>query len=1157
MSASNERQKVMSLNSRLVASITFSSIQKMYVKPKLDFDGDVLSGSSSEFVLYKAYKAPKYPPLIIVDEQGMMSQKRTSYSLMFYDDEELLKNSLPEKVWEKIEEIIAEHGALPPGADKWHIFYKPIPRLASIDVLNTVDWPTVINELTNFGGQKMDERLRTIRLCHLIKGITQPTNAHSIICLVGQCLPGNELVYTPRGVVKASEVYEGMEILGGYVRGIRKFKAPVYKIRVGDMLEFRCSEEHPIWIRKAPTKPLRASSHSISLHPLLLKGSITRPEYDSLTPDLLLDVVGDEMVRGTSYPVKGGNKWQYGGWVTAKALYDHYSSHTHRWSAKLSPSHDYDIKTISVGREFAKLLGYLMSDGAFSEKQSAKFTNVTPAFLTDVAELALKVGQKFNFSVNYYTKGRGYDMLLTGKHGVNVSPLKDELRRLGVINRDTFGQLQLLETGELKELIKGYFNGDGSLDVGKGGRRRDPNSRVRVTFGVGIYERQADELQFMLWRLGIKSTKRYDKKDTCWLVRVAQAKSLQILLGFLEDTKYPGKFNNAKEVIVNLLNSEIHLRGVRDLDDGSDWMQITSIQKEDEQEVIGWETAPSHKIICSQGLVTHNTGKSSFYEKSGVVDEKVSPKSMIGYADAQNGPQPGSVDGVVHTYAIDQFESQEAYQIFRYLQSVMESPTGTGRVNNAAQPFNIVTLATFIILANPGYGDSTKNFGMLIQHLVKEPSFGRRFGIILYDKEAVRLDKREGERNLTAWADLFEFFRAVEDYATPEIEKIFKNEDVWAWLNAKRYEWITHAKGIIKTIEEMSQEGKKIFEEDDFAGLAAFLTEFIDNSISHTKGGALKAAIAMNLNKIAIGEVDIPELLTQAEDILSQLLDINEASMRRIAENFKEEKVLGIRSYFDGRPAYLKDIVLAIEKFRSDIKNSEMKPEERPTMILISKIDYKPKSAAYLSDVMHLARRGSPERNNTKLKEYFGFEIKRENNEFYALIHTYEPSVVASDLVAMSAMSLAESAKSATVVPKDQGQLSFDTPSEEPVLPVASPSPAPQPAPPAPVSVPVPTPPPAPEVAPPPTKTPVETASTLTVPTIQTPPEEVKKEPAPVGISAVYAIGVKSAYVCSSCAVMYAIKTETSYHGMDCEKCKKPSADDKIWKVDLDSGGKS
>jgi hypothetical protein len=205
------------------------------------------------------------------------------------------------------------------------------------------------------------------------------------------------------------------------------------------------------------------------------------------------------------------------------------------------------------------------------------------------------------------------------------------------------------------------------------------------------------------------------------------------------------------------------------------------------------------------------------------------------------------------------------YTIFRYMLGLME--TGEAIVDVAAHPFKVYSLSPFAIISNP-IGDPRSDFGLILEKLTKNPTAGRRFGIILYDKEAVRIPKRE--KDIEQLREHVQLFRAVEEYALPELRKIINDEKVWEWLNEKNEELIKQAIEIIKQVEP----------ED--LNLCSFLKEFVENGGAHTRGGALRVAMAMNLDRIALREYDIDELLMEAEDYLHDLLNINYRSIRLI-----------------------------------------------------------------------------------------------------------------------------------------------------------------------------------------------------------------------------------------------------------------------------------
>lgn len=383
-----------------------------------------------------------------------------------------------------------------------------------------------------------------------------------------KCLAEDEWVYTPNGILKANEIREGTQLFNGYATNIHKFKDELYELDCGNF-KFRANGQHPIMILKN------------------------------------LDA----------------NKQE---WLTVKEIFDSYelrkdksSRHRKNYYAEYDKATIFGINEIKVGNTFAKLLGYLMSDGYFTEKQSVKFTNTNQNLLEDVIQLAIAHATELNFEIKSYTKGKGQDLLFVGKHGANLqggnnhqatkSPLKEKLRSLGIINRNTFGKLQCLCKEELKEFISGYFNGDGSLNISAHRYHRTTTKDLvmpQIHFCIGIHEQQAHEFQFMLWRLGIDSTVSLLQK-TCWMVHVHKWASLKILLSFLDTRKYPDKFAAAKDGIEKMNKPKSAHRET----EVQIFKPIKSVKKIGIGQVIGWTTDPSNEIICKLGLRTHNSGK--------------------------------------------------------------------------------------------------------------------------------------------------------------------------------------------------------------------------------------------------------------------------------------------------------------------------------------------------------------------------------------------------------------------------------------------------------------------------------------------------------------------------------------------------------------------
>ena len=376
-----------------------------------------------------------------------------------------------------------------------------------------------------------------------------------------------------------------------------------------------------------------------------------------------------------------------------------------------------------------------------------------------------------------------------------------------------------------------------------------------------------------------------------------------------------------------------------------------------------------HALIVLPG----QTGKSEWYKHVGICEDKVSANSLIGYADA-DGPRPGSIDGSDLPFALDQIESSGMYTIFRYMLGLMEF--GEARVDMAAFPFNIHSTAVFAILSNP-VGDAKSNFAVLLEKLSRNPALGRRFGIILYDKEAVRIERRE--KDMDALKEKVSLFRAVEEYCLPELRRILNDEEVWGWLNERNEEFIKQAVELIAPIEAENE------------NLYLFLKEFVENGGSHTRGGALRAALTLNLDRIALKEHNIEDLLTEAEEFLSDLLRINFESIRLIAATYQETKEQGDLRAFDMLPTYLKEIVSAVELWRRGLKDGEKAQLRAPLSFYLNTLDYKPKTEEYFSKVLDAARKGNPEKHNENLKAHFQFEVKKERDGLVAVVYSVDP----------------------------------------------------------------------------------------------------------------------------------------------------------------------
>ena len=203
-----------------------------------------------------------------------------------------------------------------------------------------------------------------------------------------------------------------------------------------------------------------------------------------------------------------------------------------------------------------------------------------------------------------------------------------------------------------------------------------------------------------------------------------------------------------------------------------------------------------HSIQCTPG----GTGKSTFYKMVGILFDKVSANTFLGFAKSPEEIYPGTIDGSELPILIDQIENQSAPQIMRFMFNVLEY--GIGNVSTGAVSFSIQSRSIFNFAANPisEKSDPSKNFSLLITQLTHNPVMGRRFGIIVYGNDFRAIENRS--LDYYEWHQKISLFRAVEEYAWREIQKILRNEKVWEWINTPIQDYANIIEGIVDNIDD-------------------------------------------------------------------------------------------------------------------------------------------------------------------------------------------------------------------------------------------------------------------------------------------------------------------------------------------------------------------
>jgi hypothetical protein len=188
---------------------------------------------------------------------------------------------------------------------------------------------------------------------------------------------------------------------------------------------------------------------------------------------------GSEIVATDNHPVMTPQ-----GWVPAGAL---------RTGDLVSIAAGVEAKgKVDPGILTARLLGYFATDGTWSAKQSAKFTNIRELYL---AEFASMMQDAFGVTVKRYAKGNGADLLITGSSRGN--PFRDYLKTLGWDDR--FPTQVFSWTRETQaEFINRAWSGDGCISMKKSG----PD----IFLACGNSEVNARYWQALLLHFGISST---------------------------------------------------------------------------------------------------------------------------------------------------------------------------------------------------------------------------------------------------------------------------------------------------------------------------------------------------------------------------------------------------------------------------------------------------------------------------------------------------------------------------------------------------------------------------------------------------------------------------------------------------------------------------
>jgi len=459
--------------------------------------------------------------------------------------------------------------------------------------------------------------------------------------------------------------------------------------------------------------------------------------------------------------------------------------------------------------------------------------------------------------------------------------------------------------------------------------------------------------------------------------------------GFLDNNNNEDE-EEERDLVEEVVQARLLLRPIPRLKDASilkkmDWIsfidQLISFKaKKDPRLKLVWEAhllrgiRPEYNPHALE-FTNGGTGKSAFYEMIGHRYDKITPNTFLGYAKSPEEIYPGVIHHSELVIACDQMESQFFTQNLRFLFQVLE--TGEGRVTTAGVEFLVKSKSPWAILGNPigESKDPATAFGSIIKAMSKNPAMGRRFGLIIYGKKFKRVETKT--LNIEEeWREAVSFFRAVEEYALPEIRRIYYDKRVEEWLREP-----------IPEYEDQVEEKIASIEDDE---VKSFLWEHGRGSQHRIKAGALNVAIVENLDKIALGEYSIEEILKEAEELLPEFVDINLDSIEAITRSYEEEISERIKRFFESprTPNYLKEIISAIELYRREI----LPNVEDGDRIRLAEIPYIPQGYDYLSKCIDLLkRRKNLENLNSKLRDLLKIELEKNDDDIYVRILDPQP----------------------------------------------------------------------------------------------------------------------------------------------------------------------
>ena len=376
----------------------------------------------------------------------------------------------------------------------------------------------------------------------------------------------------------------------------------------------------------------------------------------------------------------------------------------------------------------------------------------------------------------------------------------------------------------------------------------------------------------------------------------------------------------------------------------------------------------AHALIVTNA----GTGKSIHYSINGTLIDKATRNAFLGFAKSPREIFKGTVDGEELPIGVDQIEVG-AWGIMDYMFNIMEY--GEAMVSSGAAKFPVRSLSPFAFMANPLTDtiNVEKSFGILMDHLSRNPAIGRRFGALVYGTDYAIITSRSTPESLDAWRRQTAFFRAIEEAARPELQRIMRSQEVWDWINLEIHGYAERMERIAKGCNDDT--------------LRVFFTEHGRAGQSRVRAAALQVSLVDYLKDIALGRHDLAAILEHAEETLPGFTRLNLESALNIVRNIKDERRFMAEHWLETSPEYLKEIVYAVEYAR---RSQVLTPT-----FSLSDIEYKPAAEGYshISKCIYrlLNRKRGIVEFNQRCREYFGFSFQPKGSQLQIILESRTP----------------------------------------------------------------------------------------------------------------------------------------------------------------------